>query len=103
VEIALCCRCCRARDPDAIGTLKLEVAEADESSWVVSSASDGDMRLVVASPAPWPDALFQAAALVELLDERHRADLPESQAIADRLDAALAALRAEGIRAWLTS
>jgi hypothetical protein len=46
---------------------------------------------------------FEAAALVEILDRRHRADRADAQEVAERLDAALAALRADGIKAWLTS
>lgn len=71
--------------------------------WIISSSCAGGMRLVVVSEPPWPDAVFEAAALVEVLDARHRADRRDAQEIADRLDAVLSALRADGIGAWLTS
>lgn len=72
--------------------------------WIVSSGSDGDMRLVVASPPPWPDDVLQAAALVEVIDRHHRTGADAlAHAAALRLEAKLAVLRGQGVEAWWTS
>ena len=71
--------------------------------WVVSSASEGMMRLMVAAEPPWPDEVVRAAALVDVLDARHRADRADAQEIADELEGLLAALRRKGVPAWLAS
>lgn len=73
--------------------------------WVVSGGSDGGMRLVVNADPPWPDAVFEAAALIEILDRAHREDraTPTMDRAARALDDALAALRRAGVEAWLTS
>lgn len=73
------------------------------SAWVISSSGDGDMRLVVGSAPPWPNAVFEAASLVEILDARHRADRADAQDVADRLEIVLQGLRAIGVNAWLAS
>lgn len=81
----------------------LSDVEAYMLPWIVSSGAGGDMRLVIATAPPWPDAVFEAAALVEVLDERTRADRADAQDVADQLERALAGLRAGGLEAWLTS
>jgi hypothetical protein len=70
-------------------------------AWVIPSDARSDMRLVVVNPPPWPPGVYEAAALVEVLDVRQRADRKDAQEIANRLDAVLSALRTEGIEAWL--
>jgi hypothetical protein len=81
-----------------------EVTTPEPEPWIVSSASLGNMRIVTTThPSQWTPAVWRAAALVERLDELHRADAPGSQAIADELDCVLAELQREGITAWLTS
>jgi len=82
----------------------LVAAPAEPDPWIVSSGGDGDMRLVVAShPSDWPPTVYRAAALVELLDARTRADRADAREVAVELEAVLDALRREGVRAWLTS
>ncbi|MEW6272878.1 MAG: hypothetical protein AB1689_26685 [Thermodesulfobacteriota bacterium] len=59
------------------------------------------MRLVVnAHPRDWPGDVYRAAALVETLDARRRADAQET---ADELEELLATLKRRGVTAWLTS
>lgn len=72
--------------------------------WIVSSSSDGAMRLLIETPPPWPDSVFEAATLVELIDRHHRAGRDsEAARLAERLERTLVALRAERVCAWLTS
>lgn len=71
--------------------------------WIVSAGTGGLRLLVAAHPATWPDAVFRCAALVEVLAERTRADLPGAQVIADELETLLTTLRRQGIEAWLCS
>ena len=72
--------------------------------WIVSSGSVGSMRLVVSTPPEdWTPAVWRAAALVEVLDVRTRADRADAQETADELEAVLNELRREGIGAWLAS
>jgi hypothetical protein len=70
--------------------------------WIVSSAGDGAMRLLVATPPPWPSLVHEAAAIVEVID-RHHQDCADSLAhvAAEGLAIKLAALSAQGIEAWL--
>ena len=73
-------------------------------AWIVSSGSNGSMRLVVAGdPGDWTPAVWRAAALVEVLDDLHKADRCGSQAIVDELERVLSELQREGTTAWLTS
>lgn len=103
VEIGRCEAC--SREPRLGGTAALgsRVSASEGPCWVVSSCSEGDMRLVVGNSPPWPSGVHEAATLVELLDEQFRADRPDSEEVADRLAKALTALRSAGIQAWLTS
>lgn len=79
-------------------------APAEPVEWIVSSASAGAMRLVIAaSPEDWTAAVWRAAALVEVLDMRTRADRADAQEAADQLQALLGELKREGIEAWLAS
>lgn len=72
--------------------------------WIISSSSDGAMRLLVETPPPWPDSVFEAATLVEVIDHHHRAGRDsEASRLAERLEAALGMLRAAGVSAWLAS
>lgn len=72
--------------------------------WIVSSSRDGAMRLLVETPPPWPDSVFEAATLVEVLDQHHRAGRDsEASRLAERLAYALQSLRAGGVSAWLAS
>lgn len=85
------------------GTSGLHVAATDLGGWVIATAGEGSMRLVVATDPPWPAAVTRAAELVAILDDLHRRDRPEAQEIGDRLEWTLKALRDEGIAAWLVS
>ena len=72
--------------------------------WIVSSAGGGAMRLLVdAHPFDWPPQVWGAGALVDILDARYRAGRADADGMADELQALLAALRREGIEAWLAS
>jgi hypothetical protein len=72
--------------------------------WIIASEDPGEMRLAVASEPPWPDAVFRAAALVEVIDRHHRAGEDKlAEAAAIQLETAIARLRDEGIESWLTS
>lgn len=74
------------------------------AEWIVSSASTGAMRLVVAAPPEdWTPAVWRAAALVEVLDMRTRADRADAQETADQLQDLLEQLNREGIKAWRAS
>lgn len=76
----------------------------ESETWITSSTSTGDLRLIVeGDPALWTDAVFRCAALVEVLDVRTRADRADAQEIADQLERMLAELRREGVTAWLAS
>src|SRR5438128_2232830 len=48
--------------------------EPNAAPWIVSREGDGGMRLVVDADPPWPDAVYEAAALIEVLDRAHRED-----------------------------
>lgn len=62
------------------------------------------MRLLVETAPPWPDSVFEAATLVELIDQRHHAGRhTEASNLAERLAAVLEVLRAGGVSAWLAS
>jgi len=77
----------------------------EDAPWIFSTGSAGDMRLVVASDPPWPDGVFEAAALLEVIDFRHQAGHDAlAQVAADRLEIKLAELRDSwSIDAWLAS
>jgi hypothetical protein len=71
--------------------------------WIIAGG-DGAMRLVVAAEPPWPDAVFRAAAIVEVIDRHHRAGRDSLAAFAaHQLEDVLGQLRREGIEAWLAS
>ena len=73
------------------------------STWIIS-ASGGEMRLLVASSPPWPHAVFRAAALVEVIDRRHRAGRDAAALdAACELESLLIELRGHGVEAWLSS
>jgi len=79
-------------------------AESCANPWIVSAGGNGNLRLVIAAPPPWPDDVFEAAALVEVIDRHHRAGAdPLAHAAAERLEAKLEALRRNGFPAWLAS
>lgn len=72
--------------------------------WIVSRSSDGAMRLLVETPPPWPNSVFEVATLVEVIDQHHCAgNDSEAASLAARLETALGALRAAGVSAWLAS
>jgi hypothetical protein len=75
----------------------------EPESWIVASDNDGEMRLAVQAEPPWPDGVFRAAALVEVIDRHHRAGEDRlAEAAAVELEGVIARLRGEGIEAWLT-
>jgi hypothetical protein len=72
-------------------------------AWVIAGGA-GEMRLVVEAEPPWPAAVLRAAALVEVIDRRHRdgRDREAAQA-AEELERVLDGLGRQGVAAWLTS
>lgn len=89
--------------PDAPPAIAPAPSVRDEP-WIVSSDSDGHMWLLVAAPPPWPDDVFEAAALVEVIDRHHRTGADAlAHAAALRLETKLAVLRGQGVEAWLTN
>jgi hypothetical protein len=89
---------------DELLRLLSEQPDPNPDLWVVSSASGGDMRVVTTThPSEWPPLLYRCGALIEVLDERTRADRADARAIADELEALLATLRRQGVEVWVSS
>jgi hypothetical protein len=73
-------------------------------TWIIAGRSEGAMRLAIGSDPPWPEAVFRAGALVEVIDRWHRAGRDrEAEGAAIELEGVLGELRRSGIEAWLTS
>lgn len=90
--------------PPEVAALPVAPAPTEHATWIVSNSSDGAVRLVVASdPGERTPAVYRAAALVETLDQLHRAGDPRAQAVADELEGVLAEIRRERVPAWFTS
>lgn len=72
--------------------------------WIVSSSSDGAMRLLIETPPPWPDSVFEAATLVEIIDQHHRADHdPEAGRLASAAGKRTRSTPGRRRSAWLAS
>lgn len=77
--------------------------EPEGAEWVVAGG-DGQLRLIVKAEPPWRREVFEAAAIVELIDRHHHAGEDALAATAaTRLEGALVELRRVGIEAWLSS
>jgi hypothetical protein len=90
--------------PQLLAAVAAEPSSEDDARVWIIAGGNGEMRLAVQAEPPWPQLVYRAAALVEVIDRHHRAgrDAPAAEA-AVRLEEALTELRRNEVTAWLTS